>query len=193
MHRHVRFGTGFLTLGVGLLVALGCGGGVPTAKVTGTATLDGKPIPFGIISFNPTEVVGSPRQSYIKEGSYTIPDINYGKYKVHLTAEAEAPAGINTDAPPGQASSDMMMKGKGGGGKQGGMSTAEAATKGGRGAKRARSTADDPNPIENAMRRAKGVPDNIMPLNAEGNDKEVNVMEKEQTIDFTITTPGKKK
>lgn len=185
MHRYLRFWTGLLGMCSGMVLLAGCGAGsVPKAKVKGTATLDDHPIKFGIISFQPTEVTGSPAQGYIKDGQYTINEINFGKYQVNLTAEADAPAEMPNQGAAGEASSDMMRS------MQKGKSPTEIGAKM---AKGRRPQGNDPNAMENAIRRSKGMADNIMPPNAEGNNKQIEVIEKDQVIDFNLSTPGKKK
>src|SRR5438067_13868763 len=90
MIRCVRFWAGFLGVGAGIFLMLGCGAsGVPKAKVDGSASLDDKPIEFGIITFNPHDSQGSPAQTFIRDGTYSLPAVNFGKYTVDLTAEAD--------------------------------------------------------------------------------------------------------
>lgn len=63
-----------LTLAVAGL-AVGCGGssGPELAKVTGTVTYQGKPIPLGTISFQPTDPAGTPATGIIgDDGSYAL-------------------------------------------------------------------------------------------------------------------------
>ena len=49
------------------LAAAGCGG-QPKAHVRGTVTLDGKPVPEGIIQFFPTGATGQSAAAPIKDG-----------------------------------------------------------------------------------------------------------------------------
>jgi hypothetical protein len=54
------------------LLALGCGGGsLETAPVTGTVTLDGKPLPHGMVVFSPERGRGATGQIE-SDGSFTL-------------------------------------------------------------------------------------------------------------------------
>jgi len=78
-----------------LLLFAGCGGasyeGDPRAEVTGTVTLDGNPLPSGIITFVPV-AEGRRANGLITDGTYTITEEmgpNLGKYKVQILGYAK--------------------------------------------------------------------------------------------------------
>ena len=91
-----------------LLAALGCGGsadGLDRRAVTGTVTLDGAPLPSGMISFDPAD--GSPGAvsagAVITDGSYSIPADSGptpGKYKVSVRSSPSTPE-LAPDQAPG--------------------------------------------------------------------------------------------
>ena len=78
-------------MGFGLSFLNGCGGGVEyegdeRAAIVGTVTLDGSPLPFGIITFVPAGQ-GRRASGNINDGSYSIPEEwgpNLGEYKVEI-------------------------------------------------------------------------------------------------------------
>ena len=72
---------------VALVAALaGCGGGKPQAQVTGTVTLDGKPLDTGVIHFYPQSDEGGPSASAdIKGGQYQL-QTGVGPMKVVINA-----------------------------------------------------------------------------------------------------------
>ena len=64
------------------LLAAGCGGGKGT--VTGEVTYDGKPIPWGRITFLGQEGKKVPRSAWIINGQYTIKDCPTGPVKISV-------------------------------------------------------------------------------------------------------------
>jgi hypothetical protein len=71
--------------GVALLgLASGCGGN-PTAKVSGTVTLDGQPLENGTITFYPTANSGQTAGGGIENGKYTL-DASPGEMTVLISA-----------------------------------------------------------------------------------------------------------
>jgi len=73
------------SLGLALLgFAAGCGG-PPQAKVSGTVTLDGKPVENGTISFYPTANSGQTAGGGIVNGQYTM-DASPGEMTVLISA-----------------------------------------------------------------------------------------------------------
>ena len=64
------------TLSVGLLALAGCGGGVTLAPVSGVVTLDGRPYPNAVVSFQPVGGTGNENPG---RGSMAITDAD-GKY-----------------------------------------------------------------------------------------------------------------
>lgn len=87
-----------------MVFSVGCGGssyeGPERAGVSGTVTLDGKPLPYGSILFLGQ---GSNRMAsaVIQDGSYSITEENgpnLGEYAVQITGYAEAPAAADGEA-----------------------------------------------------------------------------------------------
>ena len=81
-----------------LLPLAGCGGSdrLPTAKVSGTVTLDGNPLPKGRISFVPQDGSGRPASGQIAgDGSFVLGTYEesdgavLGRHKVSLVAREE--------------------------------------------------------------------------------------------------------
>ena len=71
---------GALALAALWLALPGCGGGGGKAKVTGTVTLDGKPLPAGTIAFIPEK--GPAVAASIRDGVYTAAAVPIGDVKV---------------------------------------------------------------------------------------------------------------
>jgi hypothetical protein len=81
-----------LALFVAALAALGCNGGAPTSMVSGTVTVDTKPVGPCAVSFYPA---GSSRPLATMtqgEGQYQIP-LPQGEYKIVVQTSAQLPAG----------------------------------------------------------------------------------------------------
>jgi hypothetical protein len=73
------------TAGVALLgLTTGCGG-PPRSKVSGTVTLDGKPVENGTISFYPTNNDGQTAGGGIENGQFTL-DASPGEMTVLISA-----------------------------------------------------------------------------------------------------------
>jgi len=75
---------------LGLTVA-GCGGREYTGErrypLSGKVTVDGQPMPMGVISFLPEEKSGRVSGGPIKDGTYSVPEAtgaNAGKYRVEI-------------------------------------------------------------------------------------------------------------
>jgi len=69
-----------------MAVLAGCGGGKPQARVTGTVTLDGKPLDTGVIHFYPQSDEGGPSASAdIQAGQYQL-QTGIGPMKVVINA-----------------------------------------------------------------------------------------------------------
>ena len=92
---------------LGVCLFGGCGKsyeGATRASVTGTVTLDGKPLPYGNILFM---AEGSSRMAsaVIQDGEYSITESqgpNIGEYKVQITGYASAPVPEDPDAEEGE-------------------------------------------------------------------------------------------
>jgi hypothetical protein len=78
-------------VGLSLLVvlALGCGSGA--CRVTGTVTLDGRPVPQGGITFHDVEGRLAPDHGEIKEGRFEL-RAKPGKKRVEVRGSREVPA-----------------------------------------------------------------------------------------------------
>ena len=79
---------GWLALALAALVFVGCGGkgGI---KLSGKATLDGKPLEYASISFSPEDGQGQPVGGSIEEGEFTVTGVSLGKNRVKVTLAAE--------------------------------------------------------------------------------------------------------
>jgi len=95
---------------LGLVLLAGCGGGgdgLPRERVSGTVTLDGKPLASGSIEFVPGGAgdAGTPALSAgatIEDGAYDIPresGLTPGKYTVSITSAAGGGAAAANEAP----------------------------------------------------------------------------------------------
>lgn len=81
-----------------LSVSCGCGGeasydGPPRAAVSGTVTLDGTPVVYGIVTFESGQ--GRTASGQIRDGSYSIPEgqgPNLGTYKVTILGYEKGPS-----------------------------------------------------------------------------------------------------
>jgi hypothetical protein len=76
---------------------------LPRVPVSGTVTLDGTPLPQGMIQFNPAEgTKGAPASGEITEGKFSIEKTQGpvpGKYKVMISSRA--PAKLKEGEQPG--------------------------------------------------------------------------------------------
>jgi hypothetical protein len=63
-----------LAVGLALVVIAGCGGGdadePPTVRVSGTLTVEGKPVSQGVVHFHPAK--GRPATGIVKDGKFTL-------------------------------------------------------------------------------------------------------------------------
>ena len=90
-----------------LPLVIGCSGGgaLDTAEVTGTVTYNGKPLPYGSVSFRPK--AGSPATGKIQsDGSFTMTTYNNGDGAIVGTHEVliiatEVDAGTAPEVQPG--------------------------------------------------------------------------------------------
>lgn len=89
-----------LALGLSIAGFTGCGGGVADApartSVSGTVTLDGKPLSTGEIKFVPVDGKGTTDAGFIKDGKFTV-QVAAGERKVEISSQQELP----TKAPDG--------------------------------------------------------------------------------------------
>jgi hypothetical protein len=87
--RHLSW---FLGLTAALMVAVGCSSGPRMYKVTGTVTLDGKPLPEGEILFVPDDPKYGPDPGKIKDGRFEF-KAKAGKKRVEISASRILPGG----------------------------------------------------------------------------------------------------
>jgi len=78
-----------------LVVLLGCSGGSDIAPVSGTVTLDGKPLPDARISFQPAATGEAAGRLELGMGSYATTDAE-GRYTLRTADTDEAGAVIGT-------------------------------------------------------------------------------------------------
>jgi hypothetical protein len=78
-------------VGLGLLVVFALGCGSATRRVTGTVTLDGRPVPSGGITFQDVEGRLAPDHGEIKGGRFEL-RAKPGKKRVEVRASREVPA-----------------------------------------------------------------------------------------------------
>ena len=79
MRRWVDCAVVVMVFGMGLA---GCSG--PTQQeITGTVTLDDRPVPDGHIRFDPTDGKTSSAEAFLKDGKYTA-KVTAGNYKVEI-------------------------------------------------------------------------------------------------------------
>jgi hypothetical protein len=78
---------GFL-LALGVVSLAGCGG-EKSAEVTGTVTLKNQPLASGIVTFFPEN--GTPVAAFVEGGSYKLPALVQGNYRIAVTPQAESP------------------------------------------------------------------------------------------------------
>lgn len=78
------------SLGLGLILALGCGGpsGPVTVDVTGSVTIDGQPVETGTIAFTPQDGKGRTDGAQIEGGRYEA-QLVPGEKRVEITASKE--------------------------------------------------------------------------------------------------------
>lgn len=81
----------WLVLVLFLLLLTGCGGG-SGSTVSGSVTVDGKPLDDGYISFYPAPNTPGPTTGgEIKGGKYTVRGVAIGKNRAEITAQSNAP------------------------------------------------------------------------------------------------------
>jgi hypothetical protein len=72
-----------------LSVAIGCGKADPRGAVSGEVIYNGNPVETGMVSFEPTEAVITPRTVVIEKGKYRLDEaggLKPGAYCVRITA-----------------------------------------------------------------------------------------------------------
>jgi hypothetical protein len=93
-------------LAVTMLWFAGCGG-TDRRPLVGSVTLDNKPLPTGLIQFEPAEGDGRATGAVIAAGRYEIPanlGLPPGRYRVRIQAVEEA-----APAPPDAAPGDVFL------------------------------------------------------------------------------------
>jgi len=107
-----RWAFSLLPMAVAGLMAIGCSGEVgddkPREPVSGKVTLDGQPLPEGVILFAPagSDSAGASATGKITNGEFSIPRVEGpvpGSYKVSIS---------HTDQPEGRVKIELKKKGK---------------------------------------------------------------------------------
>jgi hypothetical protein len=86
----------FAGFALALLLCAGCG--PPTVRVSGNVTLDGQPVPSGIIAFAPAEGTAPPVTASIADGAYSA-TLQPGKKLVQISAPVVAGTRKEYNAP----------------------------------------------------------------------------------------------
>jgi hypothetical protein len=73
----------------GLLIVPLAGCGDRTAEVTGTVQLKSQPLPSGVVTFFPAS--GMPMAAAVTNGTFTLPALPYGSYRVTVLPLATEP------------------------------------------------------------------------------------------------------
>ena len=72
-----------------LVLLTGCGS---STAVSGVVTVDGKPVPKGVVNFDPLDGKGQTAGAPIENGNYTV-KLKPGRYRVTAAGEGEGYAG----------------------------------------------------------------------------------------------------
>ena len=96
------------SLVVCLYALTGCGGTHPTANVSGNVTFQGKPITFGLITFQSEvkDVPNSVRSGEIRNGKFSVQEIPVGNTKIAVSSTqvdpkpGPSPTGAQVMEPP---------------------------------------------------------------------------------------------
>lgn len=88
------------------VTAAGCGSGdsLNRKAISGTVTVDGRPVPNGSVSFEPLMAGGVGSGAVITEGKYTIEKkdgLPPGKYRVRITGDEGVVFGVSEGKMPG--------------------------------------------------------------------------------------------
>lgn len=98
----------------GLLLVCGCGGGADRASVSGTVTLDQRPVEAGSISFVPIEGTQSPSAgAVITNGQYDIPRdkgpmVGVFRVEIHAPHKTGKKVPVGSPAPPGTLADEVI-------------------------------------------------------------------------------------
>jgi hypothetical protein len=90
-------------LGFGILICTGCGKQV--ASVSGTVTFKGEPLKAGNVTFYSTDGTYSQGGAIGQDGTYTIPSLYTGDYKVCVETDSVKPSTKFQPPPPNNAKS----------------------------------------------------------------------------------------
>jgi hypothetical protein len=82
MSKRLLFRIGVGPLALALLSLAGCG----QSTVSGTVTVDGKPLEKGQITFRPEDAGKRPEGGAVENGKFTVKGLAAGKYKVGVAA-----------------------------------------------------------------------------------------------------------
>ncbi|CAN5285486.1 hypothetical protein BH11PLA2_BH11PLA2_10330 [soil metagenome] len=92
---------------IGIVASAGCNLGEPTGTVSGTITLDGKPVPDGLIRFVPADGNSQPGDSFITNGQYQL-TMTIGDKKVEILSLKANGAAVDT-ASQGKGTSVQLI------------------------------------------------------------------------------------
>lgn len=76
-----------VALALGLAALSGCA--EKFGEVTGEVALKGKPLAKGVVTFFPEQ--GTPVAAFVTDGTYTVPALPYGSYRVSVAPVPEGP------------------------------------------------------------------------------------------------------
>jgi hypothetical protein len=85
-----------LLLGLSLFALCGCGDRL--AEVSGTVTVNGKPLPEGVVTIFGEN--GASTAASVQNGSYTAVGVGYGNHRITVTPLAAAPVGGTSGGRP---------------------------------------------------------------------------------------------
>jgi hypothetical protein len=98
-----------VVLSLGIATLAGCGGvddAPVTVTVTGTVTIDGKPLPTGEIIFRPADGNGRADAASIQDGQYSL-ECTLGGKAVTITALREVPGVAMQELETGEAGGEV--------------------------------------------------------------------------------------
>lgn len=81
------------------VAAAGCGQRDPRVTIQGTVTIDGGPLPTGVVVFTPDEKSLRAEGAAVKEGNFTI-RVHKGPHRVEIHAQVEERLAAVAGAPP---------------------------------------------------------------------------------------------
>jgi hypothetical protein len=162
-----------LALGMVVILVLAFASSATTRRttITGSVTYEGKPLEYGTISFIPTDG-GVTSGGTVLEGRYSVANVSWGKNRVEIAAAR--PVKEKPDYDWWQEQVKIKQK-----------AMAEW--------KRLRALGiTDAKAIDAGMRKASGMPERLMPVDAVGNNQVVDVSPDLESLDFKLSSPPTK-